>query len=336
MSDASASPAPVPAKVYELVAPRQLVVREQRVDMGAPRPAEIACETLFSAVSPGTELAAYIGLPPLRPGPAYPRLIGYCNLARVVAVGPDAAPCRVGDLVLTNQSHRSAFVCPAAEVIAVAAEGADLPEASVCYLFQLGYSALLRAEWRPGNSVAVIGAGALGLATVSLAASSGSFVACCTAQTARAETAGRLGARRVLTKHADAAEAAVRDETGGHGAEVVVTTSNLWEDWRLALRLARVGGTIAVLGFPGRGSPLPDFNPLDSQYFYDKQLRVVACGLAPDVKRNCSYLLDLITRGRLHADALVSEVVPWTALEDVYRRLERRDPSLVTAVLKWT
>ena len=41
----------------------------------------------MTAISPGTELAAYVGLPPLRDGPAYPRLQGYCNVGRVLTVG---------------------------------------------------------------------------------------------------------------------------------------------------------------------------------------------------------------------------------------------------------
>src|SRR5688572_21668827 len=40
---------------------------------------QLLARTEFSAVSLGTEMAAYSGEPPLRPGIIYPRLVGYCN-----------------------------------------------------------------------------------------------------------------------------------------------------------------------------------------------------------------------------------------------------------------
>ena len=77
---------------------------------------DILCESLVSVISPGTELAAYRGAPPLRPGVTYPRLVGYCNVARVLAKGVGVNNIELGDRVLTLQSHRSHFKIKTSEV----------------------------------------------------------------------------------------------------------------------------------------------------------------------------------------------------------------------------
>lgn len=80
---------PREATVVVLTAPRRLEFERQ--PLKEPAPNELLCETLVTAISPGTELAAYIGLPPLRSGLVYPRVQGYCNVARVRAAGSGIA-----------------------------------------------------------------------------------------------------------------------------------------------------------------------------------------------------------------------------------------------------
>jgi threonine dehydrogenase-like Zn-dependent dehydrogenase len=130
------------------------------------------------------------------------------------------------------------------------------------------------------------------------------------------------------------------------GIDVLVTTSNSWKDWRIALKIPGKKGKICVLGFPGRTDPIPDFNPLDSSSFYDKQLNIIGCGYTPqtslppedirfNLKRNCRYLLDQIQKGALPAEKIISAIVDWTEIEDLYQALTKRKKGLITAVLKW-
>lgn len=119
--------------------------------------------------------------------------------------------------------------------------------------------------------------------------------------------------------------------------DLLVSTSGTWADWRLALQQTRKDGTIAVLGFPGRTDAPPPFNPLASEYFYDSQLRIVACGQSSDadLRKNCAWLLDLIRVGSLPAAELLSETVSWKSLSAVYEKLGRRDASR-TVALDWS
>lgn len=323
------------AVVWRLHGPRDL--RAEREPLAVPGAGEIACRTLVSAVSPGTEVAAWAGLPPLRPMRAYPRVNGYCSVARVTAVGAGVEALKPGDVVASLQSHRSAFVCPASAIPACLPDDADPVACATTYLFHLGYAALLRAGLTAGHKVAVIGMGAIGLGTVALARLGGATTVALTNQDGAAAEA--MGAHAVVRKDASAADAA-------GGADIMVVTANGWDDWRLALELARPGGTVAVLGFPGRGEAAPAFNPLDSRWLYDKQLAILGCGMVPEIEadardlrftlaRTFPWLLERVATGELPARRLVSDVVPWDTLPEVYKRLEVREKGLVTCVLDW-
>jgi threonine dehydrogenase-like Zn-dependent dehydrogenase len=317
------------SSVIRLHGPGDVRVEQEELDLARLGERQIAAKTLFSAVSTGTELAAYRGDPPLRPTPSpYPRLVGYCNVAEVVSVGRHATRFRVGDLILTGQSHRSVFVCEEESVHLKLPAGADPRLTSTAYLFHLGYASLLSAGVQAGQRVSVIGLGTLGLGTVACARMMGVEVKAVSAQPASLELASRWGACPV--PKAEAGNAADSD--------CVVLTSNLWEDWLLALKMARSGGFVAVLGFPGRGQPPPAFNPLDSQWFYDKRLTLKATGPTDSLeqlRRHLAFLVDEIAGGRLDAEKLVSKTINWQELPNLYAEMAANRGSVLTAVLKW-
>lgn len=332
------------SQIIELLGPRQVVVKAKELD-DLPGPGELLARTLYSAVSTGTEVAAYSGMPPLRPGPVYPRLVGYCNVAEVIAVGSEVNNYRPGDHILTFQSHRSAFVCPAKEVIAVIPANADLPAVATTYLYHLSYTALLRGDFRPGYRIAVIGLGFLGLATVALGNVFGARTTAFSSQVASLDLARSLGATPCQkSEWLDSPDKVSAASEGG--ADMVTLTSNSWSDWRLALQVARKGGCICVIGFPGRGELPPTFNPLDSQFFYDKQLALLACGYTPDldaapqdvrftIRRNCGLLLELIVASRLNPRLLITEMRPWHEIEQVYTDAADRKRPFLTCILDW-
>jgi len=329
------------ATVVHLVEPRKLELRASL--LAAPGPAEVLCETLVTAISPGTELAAYTGMPPLRAGVVYPRLQGYCNVARVLAVGVDVNGLAVGDRVLSFTSHRSHFVLPQADVLFRLPEAAKSQDVVCAYLFHLGYNAVLRSGVRAGSRVLVLGLGALGLTSVAMASLAGATVVGLSDQSHPGQIARTLGATAV---HGRNDTGALRSALGGGGADVLIATTNTWTDWEIALQMATPLGTIAVLGFPGRGLAPGSFNPLDSQYFYAKQLRIEAVGLSPErpdirgfarfnERDNLAFIADQIIAGRLNAAALVSGEYPGTQISQAYQDLLARKNSPITYLLRW-
>jgi 2-desacetyl-2-hydroxyethyl bacteriochlorophyllide A dehydrogenase len=164
------------AKFYQLNAPGDLVLAEQELAVDGLKPDEYLAETIYSAISPGTETAAFSGAEPLRPGKVYPRLMGYCNVARVIAAGEEANGLHAGDHILTFQSHRSHFVQNSRQFALKLPAGTDLKQASTAYLFHLGLHALQSAQVQYGHQIGIIGQGTLGMTTALMAKSAGANV----------------------------------------------------------------------------------------------------------------------------------------------------------------
>lgn len=337
----------VDATVYELASPLNLITKEVSLDPKSLNAHDVYAVTEFSAVSPGTEIAAWLGLPPLRPSTTYPRLIGYCNLARVAAVGSKVRNFSTGDLILTHQSHRSAFLCHEDEVLLRidANDEAMKKKLTATYLYHLGYSALMQGDFRPGHQVAIVGMGTLGLTTASLLAVFGCKPFLVSNQSAKELPPRLVASSFCCGKDADSGQR-IRSATGMDGVDLVINTSNKWSDHLFGMQLARKGATIVNMGFPGRGEPEPDFNPLDSQYYYDKQITFKHCGYTPDTalapidirftkKRNLQYLADLILRGLLDPSDVLSMESHWSELKSVYETLASRKPGYYSAVIKW-
>ncbi|WP_083825545.1 zinc-dependent alcohol dehydrogenase [Citromicrobium sp. JLT1363] len=328
------------ARTVWLEGPGKLVLREERLD--APRKGEILCETIVSAISPGTELAAWRGLPPLRPGVVFPRLQGYCNVARVLECGPDVTGFAPGDRVLSLQSHRSHFVMPAAGALYTLPAQAQARHIVAAYLFHLGYNAVLRSDVRVGHRVLVIGLGALGLTTVAMAALAGARVYALSGHQKPADIAKQYGASGVFSRDREDALA----DALGEGADIVVATTNGWDDFALALRLTAKNGMIACLGFPGRNEQPGEFNPLASEYFYTKQLRIEAVGASPlendargfirfNQRDNIAFLASAIEDGRLDPQPILSGTYRGEDIAQAYADLDQRKDDAITYLLEW-
>src|SRR3989344_144536 len=314
-------------KSITLPRPRKIALKELRVATSKLKPTEIVAKTLFSAISQGTETAAYRGDPPLRPGIAYPRLVGYCNVAEVVQVGKFVKTIRPGDRVLTHQSHRSIFSIQEREVLARIPKKVPSEEAAVTYLYHLGLNALQTIPLKPELPVAVIGLGILGLGAVEQAKNLKLNVSAFSNSQYKLQLAKELGAKKVHLKR--------KSKKLENLANLVITTSNSWEDWRLALRLVRPRGTISVIGFPGRGLKAPNFNPLDPRFFYYKKISIVPVGVSSIGrteeemlsirKKNCSKILRLMKLKRLNPRRLISGIYDYRDIKLAYEKILSKD-----------
>lgn len=332
------------AKVYKLIAAGELIVEEQELNTSLA-PNDVLAQTVYSAISPGTELAAYRGDPPLRPMKVYPRVNGYCNVAKVLAKGSEVNSVEIGDYILTGQSHRSAFITTENDIYLSFKEGEANP-AQVCttYLYHLGYMAINTANYFPGMFVSVIGIGTLGYTTASLLKAFGCQPFLFTGQNNLTQKLSKSGFNYILDK-SDNSLQKVKNISGA-GVDVVINTTNSWDDYEMGMKMARYKATMVHLGFPGRTQPQPPFNPLDSKYFYDKQLTIQSCGYVTEldipphdvrftIKRNLYYLFSLIKDGVINPDEIISFTKNWDELESAYNELLNRDKPVFTGILEW-
>lgn len=335
------------AKVYSLNAPGTLVIEEKQFDASLIGSRSVTAQSVFSAISTGTELAAWAGKPPLRPSKVYPRLVGYCNVAQVQAVGDGVDDVEPGDYILTHQSHRSSFCCDRNDVLLCFKNLSrdNQKRLATTYLYHLGYLALLEGGYRPGFEVAIVGLGALGFTTASLVAAYGGIPNIYSGRTNADHLMKHVPFARCFSK-SDAWDAR-QSAAGLDGADLVVNTSDSWSDYELSLKTVRRGGTVALLGFPGRGMSAPDFNPLDSRYLYDKaisvrqishvsELNVPPIDLRFTLKRNLAHLYTLLESERLDPAPLLSMEYHWNQLDKAYQMLETRAEGCLSAILDWS
>jgi threonine dehydrogenase-like Zn-dependent dehydrogenase len=136
------------------------------------------------------------------------------------------------------------------------------------------------------------------------------------------------------------------DKTAGVGIDVVINTSNTWQDWFLSLSIVNVGGVIVNLGFPGRGQDRPASNPLDPKYLYMKNLTIKYLssmnvkGVPQDIQRfnrerNLRYILTLIENGKIDVSEILSSEIYYTDLNEQYIKYTHRSYGLFSTLLHW-
>jgi alcohol dehydrogenase len=132
---------------------------------------------------------------------------------------------------------------------------AAVPDEYVLYLADIlptGYEVgVLNARVGPADTVAVVGAGPIGLATiVGAQLFSPREIVVVEPSDARREWAIRFGAQRAVAP--DDAVAAIMELTGGLGADVAIEAVGVPETFELCTQLVRPGGHVANVGVHGR------------------------------------------------------------------------------------
>lgn len=150
---------------------------------------------------------------------------------------------------------------------------------------------VLNGQVRPGDTVAIVGAGPIGLAAVLTAKlyTPGRIVVIDLAA-ARLEKARQFGADVVIDNSVEDAVAKVMELTGGLGADVAIEAVGVPATFELAAELVRPGGHIANVGVHGHPASLH----LEKYWIRDLTFTT---GLV-DTK-TIPQLLALITGGRL-------------------------------------
>jgi len=178
---------------------RDLRIEDTPFDCANLQSDQLYAETVVSALSTGTDLGNYLGDSTYVPGaPDYPRRIGYSNVAVVRQVGTDVSHPKIGQRVFSTQPHLSAYVARQSDILVTVPESVSSEQASLAYLTHLGLAALRQANYLPGENVAIVGLGIIGLCTAGLARAMGAKVAGIANSSGRADAAVRAGAHAAL------------------------------------------------------------------------------------------------------------------------------------------
>lgn len=177
-----------------------------------------------------------------------------------------------------------------------------------------------RAELKAGETVAIYGAGGLGLHAVQIARMVGAtqiFVV--DTREGQLERARGLGADDTINPQETAPVEAILEATGGLGVDVTAEFIGLSETIAQAVESVVPGGRVVVAGLgPDPISILP---PTD---FVRHQISLL--GSYAFTKRNIEQLVDLAASGRLNLEESITHTFPLvevnTALEYLHKKIE--------------
>lgn len=182
------------------------------------------------------------------------------------------------------------------------------------------YQALRRLDATVGQTVAIVGAGPTGLATLLVARSLGARTIVTEPVPERLDLARALGADAVVDPAKEIAPGVVRELTGGAGANAVVETSGSPSGQREAIEIARPGGRIGFVGFGSQGRRRE--YTISPDRFIWKQLTLVGSFVYPPSL--FPEIVDYVVRQRLALEDLVTHRLPLTEAEQAFRLFDTR------------
>ncbi|KAF2259839.1 GroES-like protein [Lojkania enalia] len=191
-------------------------------------------------------------------------------------------------------------------------------------IFPTGFECgVLNGKVAPGSSVAIVGAGPVGLAALITAQLySPSQLISIDGDANRLEVAKSFGATHTATP--DKAVEAVKEITGGKGCDTVIEAVGIPDTFQQSQELIGVGGTIANVGVHGAKADLHLEN------LWDKNIaittRLVDTTTTP-------MLLKLLAAGRLPAEKLITHKFKFGDMETAYQTFGKASQEKALKVL---
>lgn len=324
---------------------------EERPDPVLGGPSEVLVRVAISGIS-GSEVNIWRGTyrrpsgVPVESG----RILGYEHAGTVVAAGELAAakgfeagrsvvlgspfigcgrcrPCAAGminrcrawgHIGITQDGTNADLAALPADVLTLVPAGVDPLDGAFLNTAALAVRTVSRAGLVPGDSVAIVGPGPVGLYLLQAARAAG---ATWVAVVGRESDAPRLEIAKALgadaTYIAEDALAAIRAETGG-GVAIVLEAAGTPEGIRLASDLAGVGGTVALTG-------LPPARYADYEAIRLTRDEITITGVEGNLSPDRERALALIAAGRLQAGPMVTHRFGIDQAEEAFALVARGD-----------
>ena len=192
-------------------------------------------------------------------------------------------------------------------------------EAAMTEPLNVALAPIYEAGIKPGDSVAILGAGHIGQLTLLAARAAGAAPVIVTDRIkSRLDKALELGADYAL--NSDAGDVYQRIiEITGVGADVVIICVRGADVLRQSMTAARREGTVAIVGFPKPAE-------LDPIYWLEKHLKIIAC--EPFLRYNLQAL-KMMEYKRINCRPLVSAVMPLADVQQAFDSLYQGKNALV-------
>uniref|UniRef100_UPI0006E31011 bi-domain-containing oxidoreductase n=1 Tax=Streptomyces aureus TaxID=193461 RepID=UPI0006E31011 len=280
--------------------------------------------------------------------------LGYSLCGVVEQVGPGVDDVKVGDVVACagneHALHAELNWVPK-NLYARVPDGLAPRHAAFGTVGSIAMQGVRQGEPQLGEVALVIGLGLIGQLVVQLLTASGVRVVGADPDPARCGLAERLGAVACGDPASTAVEAAVAELTDGHGVDQVYLAAGGGSNQpvELAARLCRDRGRVVDIGKcrldlpwnayyekeldvrfsrsygPGRYDPEYELEGRDYPIGYVRWTE----------RRNLACFLDLVARGRVDVEPLVSHVADFDDAVETYRRLKDGDLKAVAVLFRY-
>ncbi|MGW9130101.1 zinc-dependent alcohol dehydrogenase family protein [Streptomyces sp. NPDC055681] len=317
---------------------------EERDDPKIINPTDAIIRTAATCVC-GSDLWDYRGINPVdRPAP-----FGHEYVGVVEEVGSDVHTIKPGQFVIgsffasdntcanckngyqTNCLHRE-FVgaegCQAERIRIPLADGTLVatPEQpaeehiagllACSDVMGTGWYAAVAAEVKPGDTVAVVGDGAVGLCAVIAAKELGAGrIIAMSRHEPRQKLAREFGATDIVAERGDDGIACIKELTGGIGADRVLECVGTAQSMQQALRSTRPGGNVGFVGVPHGVA-------IDGEELFYSHVGLRG-GPAP-VREFLPDLIDRVLSGRINPGKVFDLVLPLEEVAEGYRAMDER------------
>lgn len=317
-----------------------------------PREGEVLIKTVSTLISAGTEIAILtgnhigftdktIGYPPY---PFYPFEPGYCNSGNVLAIGDGVDNVSVGDRVYSQTLHSSHVISPANSwAIQKIPNDVSYDQATLTFLGMIALIGVRLANIALGESVLIIGQGIVGQLSLQLSKLSGAGLTIAVdLYKKRIDISKDYGADYVLDPNEVNIYQAVMEITKQKGVNVVIEATGNPKVFQIMFKLAGRLGRIIALGSPRGKTELNLYTEL-----HKKGLSLIGAhgSVLPMEKspnypwsqgESKNYILNLLSKGSLKVDKLVTHKVGFEKAPNAYKMLRESPEDVMGVILDWT
>jgi 2-desacetyl-2-hydroxyethyl bacteriochlorophyllide A dehydrogenase len=308
--------------------------------MPTPGPTQLLIRTRTSLISPGTERAFFLGLP--NTPQSYPQAAGYCNIGEVVALGEQVTGWQIGERVASKGNHAAYVLVESNAAQRVPAGLAD-EDATFFSLASIALQGIRKARIELGESVAVIGAGLIGLMALQISRLQGAMPAISIDQDeGRLDYASQSGADILLVATDNVAQQ-LANELHTAGAAVVIEATGHPDAILTALACAKPFGRVVLLGSTRGETDHVNFYrdvhrkglTLLGAHDFARPLYESSPGLWTQFDDQ-RVTLELLARGRLNVQPYITHHFAWKDAPAAYDILRSWTKSALGIILDWT
>ena len=306
-------------------------VRITEKELEAVGSKDVLLRCIYSAISPGTELA-WIWHMANTPG-IYPYFPGYSSYCQVEAVGDEVKNVCAGDKVIARTYHSQYSVVGCSQVTKICGN-VDPLQAAGYRLASISLQGVRKADIQIGDSVAVIGLGAIGNLGAQIAQIAGGRVTGFDTVDWRRDIAVQCGID------------SVESDAGAHADEfdVVFEATGVPAVVNTAIEMVRPQGRLILLGSSRgltdgvnfykvhrKGISIIGAHEMHRSHDADDRFGHFRSGMEDEA--TIGYLLE---EGRLNLRPMVSDVVSPDDAQSAYDRLYGKKEKLILIAFDWT